>query len=847
MARDNNMSQLDYLWTYFGNYKVSEQVSDNPSDENILTEKALLDFINASILSRKVVSTLLYRKSSKPDTMEIVGVGTDGAEITTIEVPAEVHVEKFEIRLITQEDIEKGSEIPLDSKVLSLVLTNGTEFLVSLEQLNLEIQGYESDTIKTDVINHVVKSDLKINKGNNTLSVVKIRTNNDGVWGDLEVSPRTTGVVFTKQINGLEASIPIQNTENNIQFMQLTLEHYLGLVTKDPGMVYFITDKPYIYLSGMRYGLDVQQGTYLITGLSFDQEKMALIVNYLGKEDAEVPIGEATEDSNGLMTSQMVQSLKECIKYKEIVDNYTVNGHKISENPILTKQDVRLENVDNTSDLNKPISSIQQGALDLKVDKEMGKSLVEDTEITKLKELSNQDIINTAIADAKQSGTNAEEHLAIVSGHSEGVYTPNETSNYITEATSLNSADIKLDAQIKVNADAIEALRREIINKIEDAPYDGRKYARMNGKWVRLEDNLAIINIDQTISDPETMISGDVNNNVIQWIRKNSHRVLAKKTGEGTVTYMELDDNNSNLYAADGTEAKTDGTEGDVFVKLPTFYYRGNDNGPDGSSGDNVKITFSTEPFEDCIEWDTNILIGAYEAYYGDSKLQSRSGVESSGSISQANFKSYAAARGVGYQLVDWQMHCVLGCLFYAMYGNTNSQAICGSGTNSYTKICGETDSLGMTDTQVDTNGNTMSINFWGLENWWGNKIEWIENVVANNYLWDITEKDGVLRQVQACATRGYIQEMYFGKYLDLIPTIVNVRKLYYCDYYYNRNEANIIIGRSDYDMEVSGGVSGILATVDSSNKAEKYGSRLAFRGICTKAESVEAFKSLPI
>jgi hypothetical protein len=65
--------------------------------------------------------------------MEIVGVGTDGAEVTTIEVPAEVHVEKFETRLITQEDIEKGSEIPLDSKVLSLVLTNGTEFLVSLE------------------------------------------------------------------------------------------------------------------------------------------------------------------------------------------------------------------------------------------------------------------------------------------------------------------------------------------------------------------------------------------------------------------------------------------------------------------------------------------------------------------------------------------------------------------------------------------------------------------------------------------------------------------------------------------------------------------------------------------
>ena len=175
-----------------------------------------------------------------------------------------------------------------------------------------------------------------------------------------------------------------------------------------------------------------------------------------------------------------------------------------------------------------------------------------------------------------------------------------------------------------------------------------------------------VIYINQLESDPARMITGDVNGEIIQWIKQNSHRVLAKKTGEGTVTHIELDDNNSNLYAADGSEAKTDGTEGDVFIKLPTFYYH-------GTEGDNVEIKFSKTPFEDSVEWDTNILIGAYEAYYGDSKLQSRSGVKSSGSISQSKFKSYAQARGEGYQLVDWQMHCVMGCLYYAMYGNTNS------------------------------------------------------------------------------------------------------------------------------------------------------------------------------
>lgn len=54
---------------------------------------------------------------------------------------------------------------------------------------------------------------------------------------------------------------------------------------------------------------------------------------------------------------------------KSTIDAYTINGYKISENPTLNKSDVGLGNVDNTSDLNKPVSTAQQTALDKKVDK----------------------------------------------------------------------------------------------------------------------------------------------------------------------------------------------------------------------------------------------------------------------------------------------------------------------------------------------------------------------------------------------------------------------------------------------------------------------------------------------
>lgn len=51
---------------------------------------------------------------------------------------------------------------------------------------------------------------------------------------------------------------------------------------------------------------------------------------------------------------------------RDIVDNYTVNGHKISNNPVLNKIDIGLDKVDNTADLDKPISTATQNALDQK-------------------------------------------------------------------------------------------------------------------------------------------------------------------------------------------------------------------------------------------------------------------------------------------------------------------------------------------------------------------------------------------------------------------------------------------------------------------------------------------------
>ena len=354
-----------------------------------------------------------------------------------------------------------------------------------------------------------------------------------------------------------------------------------------------------------------------------------------------------------------------------------------------------------------------------------------------------------------------------------------------------------------------------------------------------------VIRIDQTISDPYKMISGDVNGNVIKWIRQNSHRVLAKKTAKGMITYCRLDDSNSNFYH-DGSAAVLDGTQGDVFVKLPTFYYA-------GTEGNNVEITFSRKPFEGSIEWDTNILIGVYESYNNGGKAYSRSGVESTRSVSQANWKLYAKARGTGYQLVDWQMHCVLGCLYYAMYGNTNCQATIGAGVSSSNKINGQTDALGMTDTKASTNGNSQSINFWGLENWWGNKCEWMEedNIGTNMSTYDPVTKGS--RNVAVPDYTGYYpKKMKFGKYLDLIARSDDPKNrgnsVGYCDYqYWDKTSSSRVVMRSNSYSSLYGGGAYANAYNNSSYTNSSNGSRLAFRGECTEETNVTTFKSISV
>jgi len=207
-------------------------------------------------------------------------------------------------------------------------------------------------------------------------------------------------------------------------------------------------------------------------------------------------------------------------------------------------------------------------------------------------------------------------------------------------------------------------------------------------------------------------------------------------------------------------------------------------------------VLLTTSESVEAIEPDwvehTECLGGAYEAYLIDDVLRSVSGVSSVGTISQAQAIKYAQNRGKGFQLFDWEMHKDVGNLHFFKYGNTDSQGVCGYGTNNYQKVTGLTNALGIRDTvsyykekggsNPQAEGayrdgvNYQSVNVLGYENFQGNKAEWLQYVTVNKTAadgrWFITMPDGTERVVQGITVYNadiYPTHMVWGRYMDLI------------------------------------------------------------------------------
>lgn len=346
----------------------------------------------------------------------------------------------------------------------------------------------------------------------------------------------------------------------------------------------------------------------------------------------------------------------------------------------------------------------------------------------------------------------------------------------------------------------------------------------------------------EPVPDATVNVWEESQDSVISQILSEMGCVLFKRTGDKAGTFIRLDEN-TRLKYFDGSVAKTDGTEGDVMVYLPEYYYRYENLG-----GTKFAYRFSRVNLgEDWIHVPAS-LIGAYKGYVSSKKLYSRSGVTPKGDISFNNATTYSEARGTGYQIIDYYQHCQIAMLFYAKYRNRHSQAVLGIGGAEYNTKTGGTDALGNRDTEKASSG---WVNFRGIEGVFGGLEEYVKGVIINNNVWSITNLDNSVRTVKAYSSMGYISHIQAekGPFFDVIPTSIQSQEQLgenYCAYYYTMGSEEIILSRSGaHAVEGNGSIAYTYANDSTTSTSYTKGSRLAFRGELTESKDVNSFKEI--
>lgn len=307
-----SMSQVDWLWTNYSDYNVSDTPGSGNSERTILTESAIAR-MNNMVPDDNFNKLVLETDPDDNTKMRLSAIAKNGTVISVVSIPREEHVSKFERRQITQADIDAGSTLKAGTDALVLETNTGSVYYVSIADLGLHLSGKETDSIFTSVTNGIVSSNIKINDGANKNSVVNINESALGLYADLKIDS-TSEIKIEKTKNGIKASIPSGDSGVPIKFDQCTLSQY-NAGEKKTNVVYFITDYPYIYLNGVRYGVNILPGDYPIVSITYDKDEMKL---YYKKANGDITyVSEfvtASDSQNGFMTSEQVKELKALIK-----------------------------------------------------------------------------------------------------------------------------------------------------------------------------------------------------------------------------------------------------------------------------------------------------------------------------------------------------------------------------------------------------------------------------------------------------------------------------------------------------------------------------------------------------
>jgi hypothetical protein len=244
---------------------------------------------------------------------------------------------------------------------------------------------------------------------------------------------------------------------------------------------------------------------------------------------------------------------------------------------------------------------------------------------------------------------------------------------------------------------------------------------------------------------------------------------------DGSVNYY-LDASDSTLKADGVTSSVLDGTDGNVMVEIPKFYYKHSLVGTLNTwqvsklalSGFTLHPAFTKAGSEVNYRY-----IGAYDACYLDAtdgnyksglnlndmtsnldmsndKLASVSGIYPLVGVTRDEARTLAENVGTGWHQLDFALWSAIQMLYLVEYADFNTQANLGDGntgasyvgsssnqTDSPHSVAGKSNSLGNASTDATSGASSASrdtafMSYRGIENWYGNCWNWCDGINVN-------------------------------------------------------------------------------------------------------------------
>lgn len=198
--REPKQSQLDYLWTNFGEYSVSSSDGDKQLPTVGLVQELLEIIKDKSLNSLKVVGSKLIGyniNEKKLCEIDITELTQSGSSIIG-----------FGKRYITEDD--KGIQFSVGTPVYYIRLSDGSEFLTEIE--GGIYTGAETNTIVVNISGSQIYADLKIDNEN---SIIELSKSNKGLRADLKID-KDSAIKLSKSDKGLKAETDSFYTKDQI-------------------------------------------------------------------------------------------------------------------------------------------------------------------------------------------------------------------------------------------------------------------------------------------------------------------------------------------------------------------------------------------------------------------------------------------------------------------------------------------------------------------------------------------------------------------------------------------------------------------------------------------------------